>query len=80
MENKIYIVDDEGKEVEMEILFTFDVQDKHYVIVHTEDSEEYYPFTYDGDGNIQAIEDEEEFAMVNEVFNTFEGIEDEEDI
>lgn len=79
MGNLIYIKDDEGNEVEMEIYFTFDANGKHYVLLHEKNNEEdFYPFTYDKDGNIQAVEDQDEFAMCLEVFNSFEGYEDEE--
>lgn len=80
MENYIYIKDEEGNEIKMAILFTFDTDEKHYVICHEEGSEEYLPFIYDENGNIEPVEDPEEFAMVEEVFNTFDEELDEEDL
>lgn len=80
MENYIYIKDEEGNEIKMVILFTFDADEKHYVICHKEGSEEYLPFIYDENGNIEPVEDPEEFAMVEEVFNTFDEELDEEDL
>ena len=79
MDNVIYITDDDGKEVAMKVLFTFSSGDKDYVIVHDEEVDDYYPFRYDDKGHLEVIEDEEEFAMVGEVFDVFmEGdIEDE---
>lgn len=78
MENYIYITDENNNEVAMEILFTFDYEDKHYVIVHEpNDQDNFYPFIYDEDGNLEVVEDEEEFNMILEVFESFEGIDNE---
>ena len=71
MDNVIYITDDDGKEVAMKVLFTFSSGDKDYVIVHDEEVDDYYPFRYDDKGHLEVIEDEEEFAMVGEVFDAF---------
>ena len=72
-ENKIYITDDEGKEIEMNIYFTFGMEDKNYVVLYeTGKEDDLYPFTYDDEGHIYAVEDEETLAMIEEVVNTFE--------
>ena len=76
--NKITITDENGKSIEMNILFTFDADDNNYVICYLEGKEdEIYPFRYDEDGNLDVVEDEEELAMIDEVVAAFEGEEDE---
>lgn len=80
MENKIYITDDNGKEIEMNILFTFDMEDKNYVVVYENNKEDdLFAFEYDEDGNLLMIEDEEVLEKVQEVIDAFDGIDDEED-
>ena len=37
-ENTIYIIDDEGKQVEMKIYLTFDYDDKQYVVVYEDNN------------------------------------------
>lgn len=72
-ENKIFIMNDDGKEVEMNILLTFDANDKNYVVVYdAKDEDSLYAFIYDEEGNLFAVEDEEELAMVDEVISAFE--------
>ena len=47
-ENKIYITNDEGREMEMNVLFTFDMNDKNYaVLFETGNEDELYAVTYD---------------------------------
>lgn len=78
--NKIYITDENGKEIEMNILFTFDANDKNYVVVYEgNDDENLYALTYDEDGNLFVIENEDELEMVQEVIDAFDGVEDEEE-
>ena len=71
MDNVIYIRDDDGKEVAMTVLFTFEADDINYVVVHDKELDDYYPFRYDEKGHLEVIEDAEEFAMVAEVFDAF---------
>ncbi|MBR5754912.1 MAG: DUF1292 domain-containing protein [Erysipelotrichaceae bacterium] len=72
-EDSIFIVDDEGNEVEMKIYFTFDANDKQYVLVYEIDNEDVlYPFVYDMEGNIYPVEDEEELEMIEEVRLAYE--------
>ena len=76
--NKITITDENGKSIEMNILFTFDADDNNYVICYLEGKEdEIYPFRYDEDGNLDVVEDEEVLAMIDEVVAAFDGEEDE---
>lgn len=84
----ITIVDEEGNEELFEILFTFDSEDfgKSYVLVYPAgvpegDEIELQAYAYveneDGtEGDLQPIETEEEWDMIEEVLNTF--MEDEE--
>lgn len=77
--NKIYITDENGKEVEMNILFTFDANEKNYVVVYEGNNEdELYALTYDEEGNLFVVENEEELEMVQEVIDAFDGVEDDE--
>ncbi len=77
--NKILIQEDDGTEVEMEILFTFESDEGVSYVLFTDpkiEEGEVYACRYDEDGNLIPVEDEDEWAMVEEVFNTF--IEDED--
>ena len=72
-DNTIFITDENGKEIEMSIYFTFDVNDKNYVVVYNEANEdELYAFIYDEEGNLYAVESEDELAMVEEVIGAYE--------
>ena len=80
MDNRIYITDDNGNEREMNILFTFDMNDENYVVVYEGDNdEELFAFKYDEDGSLYVVEDEEELEAVQEVIDAFDGVEDEEE-
>ena len=81
-ENYIMAYDEDGNEVKLNILFTFasDEFEKSYVIVYEEQDEsdeeiELQAFSYeeisDQDGQLHAIETEEEWDMVEEVLATF---------
>jgi len=86
-ENMITIIDEDGNEQLHEILLTFDLDDydKQYVVfapVGTDDDEDlihvasYIPDESGEVGTLNDIEDDEEWAMVEEIINTF--FEDEE--
>ncbi|MBG9979700.1 DUF1292 domain-containing protein [Facklamia sp. DSM 111018] len=87
--NYITVVDEEGNEALYEVLFTFDSEDfgKSYVLIYPagvseEEDVELQAFSFveneDGtSGDLQPIETEEEWDMIEEVLNTF--IEEEED-
>lgn len=78
MDNTIYITDENGKEIKMNILFTFDYDDDRYVIVYEDGKDDdLYPFKYDEDGHLFAVEDEEELSIFNEVLSAFEGDDEE---
>lgn len=80
----IYIPDDEGNEEEFEVVMKFEVDgsDNKYMMVvpmessEEEDEEEVYAFRYEEDGDdlkLFIIEDEEEWQVVEETFNTLVG-------
>lgn len=72
-EDSIYIIDDQGKEIQMKIYLTFDANDKQYVVVYEEGNEEnLYPFIYDNNGNLYQVEDEEELQLIEEVVAAYE--------
>jgi uncharacterized protein YrzB (UPF0473 family) len=72
-ENSIFIMDDEGKEVEMKIYLTFDANDKQYVVVYEEGhDDELFALIYDDEGNLYPVDDPEELEMVDEVVSAYE--------
>lgn len=76
----IYIPDDEGNEEEFEVIMKFEVDgsDSKYMMVVPMDSEdeetdEVYAFRYVEDGDdlqLYMIDNDEEWAIVEETFNT----------
>lgn len=79
MENNvtdITLLDEDGKEVEFEVITKLDIQDREYVIVTPKDSkdEEAIILKIDVDDNgddvLCSVEDDEEFNMVNEAYET----------
>lgn len=89
----IYIPDDEGNEEEFEVLMKFETEggdERKYMMVtpvldeqqqEEQDEEEVYAFRYEEDGDdlkLFTIEDEEEWNMVEETFNTILAEYDEE--
>lgn len=76
----IYIPDDDGNEEEFEVIMKFEVDgsDKKYMMVvpvedTDEDAEEVYAFRYEEDGDdlqLFTIEDEEEWKIVEDTFQT----------
>ncbi|MCP3773929.1 DUF1292 domain-containing protein [Paenibacillus sp. MZ04-78.2] len=85
----IYIPDEEGNEEEFEVIMKFEVDgsDKKYMMVvpvdADEESDEVYAFRYEEDGDdlqLYTIEDEEEWNIVEETFNTLmDEFDDEEE-
>lgn len=91
-ENNITIVDDNGNEQLCEVLFTFDSDkfNKSYVLyypISTEGDDEeieihassYTPSEDNQDGELQPIETEEEWDMIEEMLNTYLDEEGDED-
>ncbi len=73
--NKLIIIEDDGTQKEMEILFTFENDDfnKSYVVFTDpkDESGETFVCSYDEEGNLEQITEEKEYEMIEEVFNTF---------
>ena len=83
-ENKIVIIDEQGRERVCEILFTYQhpETEKNYVVLYPideldSDEEEMDLFAYsfveneDGDGELFTLETDEEYDMINEVIDQF---------
>ena len=80
MDNKIFLVNEEVKEVEMNILFTFDMNEKNYCILYENGKDDdLMAFEYDDEGNLSPVEDEELMEEIQEIVDAFDGINDEED-
>lgn len=81
--NKIQVTDEEGNELEFDVLFTFDSEDtgKKYVLYYDAEVEapQVYSSIYDDEGRLFPIETPEEWDMIEEVFNSFISQDDEED-
>lgn len=81
-ENKMYVKDDTGAEIEMEILFTFQNEEngKNYVLFFNpkENSDEVFAAVYDEEGNLTEVSSDEEWAMIEEVFGAFVNEEEKE--
>ena len=79
--NKLIVTDESGKEIEMEIMFTFSENEKNYVVyfnpVDDDEDTELYVSCYDDEGNLYPVETEEEWDMIDEVVGAF--IEDSEE-
>ncbi|MCE5171755.1 DUF1292 domain-containing protein [Paenibacillus profundus] len=83
----IYIPDDEGNEEEFEVIMKFEVDgsDNKYMMVVPMDAEddeadEVYAFRYEEEGDdlkLYVIEDEEEWNIVEETFNTLVSMDEE---
>ncbi len=81
-EKTLYITLDDGAEVEMEIVFTFDSPDgeKEYVLFRDPKDEDgqVWAMIYD-EGNLYEIETEEEWEMVEEMLALYNDGELEKD-
>lgn len=92
-ENNITVVDEEGNEQLCEILFTFDSEEfgKSYVLYYpigeeNDDDEEieihassFIPSEDNEDGDLQPIETDEEWDLIEEMLNTFLDEQEEEE-
>ncbi len=75
----IFIPDDEGNEEKFEVLYEFDAEGKHYILVvpaelpEEDQDAEVYAFRYEEEDegmNLYMIEDPHEWDIIEEVFNT----------
>ena len=73
MEDTIYLTDENGNEYEAQIVLTFEYDGKNYVLLQTADDENVYAYTYDDDGNLFEVEDDEELEYCSEVLDAFMG-------
>lgn len=76
MDDKITITKEDGSEVEMILLFTFNSEEFgfDYVMYYDDNSEEgeVFPFRYDEQTHkLTELETEQEWQMVNEVLEAF---------
>lgn len=74
IENQIIITDSEGKEHLMEILFTYEHPERktsYVFFFEPGHPEEIIAMRYNQNGELEEIEDDEEYAEVEEVFNAF---------
>lgn len=77
-DNKMFVVDENGNQIEMEIYFTFsdERRNKSYVVYFNPNASEeemaLFASIYDEEGNLIQIEDDEEWAMVEEVIGAFD--------
>ena len=74
-ENQMVVTDNEGKEHLMNILFTYDNEERKASYVFFYDSEDpnedVIVMRYTQDGELEPIEDDEEYDEVEEVYNTW---------
>lgn len=72
---RLIVIDDSGKEIEMEIIFTFENDDrtKQYVLYTNPEDEngEVFASLYDDEGHLFPVEDESEWQMIEEVFGAY---------
>lgn len=72
-ENTFTVIDENGNEIEMEIVLTFDSEDnRHFVLFKDPEDDEVYAYQYDEAGNLEAVEDEKDLDMCAEVLNAFQ--------
>lgn len=81
IDNMITLIDEEGKEVECEVIDMFEFEDKEYIVLLPTEEDDTYILRVDKDdeGNevFAVIEDDEEFDRVAEAYDEMLG--DEED-
>ena len=73
-EREITIMDSEGNKHLMQILFTYEHEErkKKYVFLYEKDNpEEIIAMEYNDEGELLEIESDEEYEEVEEVFNAF---------
>lgn len=82
-ENKIIVTDDNGKEYEMTILFTYDAEEKKYVFYYDDnvDDGEVFVSQFTDLGELFPVIDEAEWTMLNKVLEEWqlENNDDEEE-
>lgn len=80
--DKITVIDDDGNELEFDVLFTFENNDTHkkYVLYYDSsvDEPDVYSSVYDEDGNLYPVETPDEWDLIEEVFQSFMAEEESE--
>lgn len=74
-DNQIIVVDEDGVEYAMEILFTYENDERcaKYVLVYEKDApDDIYAFRYDDEHNLTEVTDDDELDEVEEVLNAFQ--------
>lgn len=73
--DKIIVIDENGQEIEMEVLFSFesDETNKNYVLYFNpaDEGSPVYVAIYHEDGSLEQVTDPNEWEMIEEVFHTF---------
>ena len=80
IDREITITDEEGNQMIMQVLFTYEHEErkKKYVFLYEKDNpEEVMAFEYTDEGELLEIESDEEYEEIEEVFNAFNEEEDE---
>lgn len=81
MENKIVLVDENGREESFNVVLTFShpENNKQYVIFEKEDDSDdtVFAYRYDEENNLYPIEDDQERQMIEEVLYAFNEDENE---
>ena len=73
-ENKIVLTDESGKEYELEILFTYEHEERkttYFFLYDPKKEDEVMVLKQVGEGELEPVEDDEEYAEVEEVFNAY---------
>ena len=77
MEEKIMLIDDAGVERQYELVLSFDIEEKTYVLVsENEESDDVYPFFKTADQGLKPVEDEHELALVEAKYDEIMGPEE----
>jgi len=73
--NKLIVTNEEGKEVEMEIMFTFNYNKKDFVVYFDpndpDEDTDVFASIYDENGNLYPIESDEEWDVVDQMVASF---------
>lgn len=80
-DNKVTLLDEDGVERVFELVISFDIEDKTYVLLaEDEESDDVFPFVIredeNGEETLYPVESEEEFALIEQ---TYEQLMEEED-
>ena len=76
-DRKFVVIDNEGNEKEMYILFTYTDEEntKNYVFYTdpADENHEVFVSAYDEDGTLYAVEDDSEWDMLEDVYESFQS-------